>query len=77
MSKRCTHCGSYNTEVAIGNHISRGFINTGRAVLSVSGALVTSVISPSTASAMGAHIWRNTTPGEFNGHYCCSCGKEF
>lgn len=77
MSKRCTHCGSYNTEVAFGNHVSRGIINAGRATLSLSGAIAMSVICPTTATSMGVQIWKNTTPGEFKGHYCCSCGKEF
>ena len=77
MSKKCPHCGSYNTEVAIGNYVGRGIINVGRAALTLGAYVVGGLAGPTTGKTFGYGTWKNTDPGEFEGHHCCNCGKDF
>ena len=78
MSKKCPHCGSYNTETAVGNWIERGVINAGRGVVSAGAGVIMSIFHPSMGSAAAAKTWQNTKPSEqFKGYHCCNCGKDF
>lgn len=77
MSKKCPHCGSYNTEAAIGNYVGRGLIHIGRGLLAAGAMTVGSIGGPTTGKAAGYTVWKNTEPGAFHGHRCCNCGKEF
>lgn len=77
MSKRCPHCGSYNTEAAIENYVERGIVNIGRVLLTAGATTVGSLVNPVIAQGSGREVWKNTEPGEFHGHRCCNCGKEF
>ncbi len=77
MSKRCPHCGSYNTEISIRNYAARAIINSARYSVAVGVSLVASLFTPSAAHAAGHGILHETDPGELNGHHCCNCGKDF
>lgn len=79
MSKKCPHCGSYNTEAAVINWVGRGLLNAGRGVLALGAGLIGGIIMPGGgAGALGSKTWQNTKPTTpFNGYRCCNCGKEF
>lgn len=77
MSKKCPYCGSYNTEVSIGNFAGRAIVNTGRAVLTIGASFVCGIFSHSAAHGAAHSVWHNTDPGEFKGYHCCNCGKDF
>lgn len=77
MSKKCPYCKSYNTEAAIGNYVERGVINAGRAALAIGASLIGSLGGPTTGKVFGYGTWKNTDPGEFKGHHCCECGRDF
>lgn len=77
MSKKCPHCGSYNTETAISNYVSRGALNAGRAVLALTAGLAATIISPNHGGPTASEVYKKTNPGEFKGYRCCECGKEF
>ena len=77
MSKKCPYCGSYNTEVSVSNYATRAVINTGRFVIATGASIIASAFSPSAGHAAGHTVMHNTDPGEFKGHHCCNCGKDF
>lgn len=77
MSKKCPHCGSYNTEISIGNYAGRTLLNAGRYALAVGAAMVAGVINPTVGHAAGHSVLHDTDPGDLKGHHCCNCGKDF
>lgn len=78
MSKKCPHCGSYNTEYAIGNWVKRGFINAGRLVLTAGAGMIGSLSSPNNGKVFSYQVWKNTAPSEFfDGYHCCNCKRDF
>lgn len=77
MSKQCPHCGSWNTEAVVANYVGRGLINTGRFALAGAAGMVVGLFARGATGGVATDIWRNTDPGEFHGHRCCVCGKEF
>ncbi len=77
MSKKCPRCGSYNTEVSVGNYAKRGVIDIGRAALAAGAAAAGSVINRTTGMAGAKTVWDNTDPGPFEGYHCCNCGQDF
>ena len=77
MSKKCPYCGSYNTEVSVSNYAKRTVVNVGRFALAVGATLIAHSFTPSAGHAAGHTIMHNTDPGEFKGHHCCNCGKDF
>jgi len=77
MSKKCPYCGSYNTEAAIENYVGRGLVNVGRGVLAFGAATIGAIGGPIIGQGAGYTVWKNTDPGDFHGHRCCYCGKEF
>lgn len=77
MSKRCTHCGSYNTEISIKKYAARSVINIGRYAIAAGGSIIAHAFSPSASHAAGHTILHETDPGDLKGHYCRNCGKYF
>ena len=77
MSKQCPYCGSWNTEVVVGNYVGRGLVNTGRFALAAGAAMVVGLFNHTAGHAAGHAVMHNTDPGEFHGHRCCECGREF
>lgn len=78
MSKKCPHCGSYNTETAVINWVGRGLLHAGRLALSAGAGIVGSIGGPNTGKIAAYQTWRNTEPTTaFEGYRCCECGKEF
>lgn len=77
MSKRCPHCGSYNTEISIGNYAGRALLNAGRFALAAVAALTVGLFNQTAGHAAGHSVLHNTDPGDLKGHHCCNCGKDF
>lgn len=77
MSKKCIHCGSYNTEIAVGNCVERAVVNTGRIMLSLGAGLIGSVFNPNMGGAYAAKTWEGTKQEKLRKHHCCTCGKDF
>lgn len=77
MSKQCPHCGSWNTEVAVGNYVGRGLVNIGRFALAAGATMVVGFFNHTAGHGAGHAVIHNTDPGTFYGHRCCVCGKEF
>ena len=77
MSKKCPYCGSYNTEISVGNYVGRGLINAGRGAIAIGAHMIGGLFCPSVGTAAGHTAWHNVDPGEFKEHYCCNCGRDF
>lgn len=85
MSKRCPHCGSYNTEILIGNFAGRAAIDTIRVVAAggagvlgfLGGGLLNHGMGHKLGEGAAKEVWKKTDPGEFKGYKCCNCKKEF
>lgn len=77
MSKRCTYCGSYNTEMAVGNCAERVAVNAGRVLISLGGGLLGSAFHPGMGGAFAYKIWVGTKQGDLLSHHCCKCGRDF
>lgn len=77
MSKKCPHCGSYNTELSVGNYAGRALLQIGRYALAIGAHMVGGLFGPSTGHAAGHSVLHNTELGEFEGHHFCNCGKDF
>lgn len=77
MSKKCPHCGSYTTEISVGNYAGRALLNAGRVTLALGAHVVGGLFGPSAGTAAGHTTWHNTDPGELKGHHCCNCGRDF
>lgn len=77
MSKKCPYCGSDNTEVSVGNYVERGVVNAGRFTIAAAAAFAMGLVSRSHATHAGVHTYNSMDPGEFKGHHCCNCGKDF
>lgn len=77
MSKKCPHCGSYNTEISITNYTERAVVNTGRFVVAAAAALAVGLVDRNHASHVGVHTYNSMDPGELQGHHCCNCDKDF
>lgn len=79
MSKKCTHCGSYNTEAKVSGKIGYNVVQAVRIATAGGAAIVGGFLGPSTAHAAGHSVMNNTKDwGEdINKHHCCNCGKDF
>ena len=77
MSKKCPYCGSYNTEISIGNYAKRGLLNTGRIAIAAGAAMVVGVFNHTAGHAAAHSILHSPDPGELKGYHCCVCGKDF
>jgi len=79
MSKKCPHCGSYNTERSVGgtaNYLAR---QTGRLVVSGTASLLVGIFNRSAGQGAGRAMLKNTENwvSGVDQFHCCNCGKDF
>lgn len=79
MSKKCTHCGSYNTETKVSGNIGYGFVQVTRIATAGGAAILGGLFGHAAGHAAGHSVMNNTKDwGEnINKHHCCNCGKDF
>ena len=78
MSKKCTHCGSYNTELKVSGNVGYAFAQGAR-IVAGGAALVAGLFNHSAGHVAGHGVLKNTEDWgkDINRHHCCACGKDF
>lgn len=56
MPKKCPHCGSYNTEISIGNYTGRVLLNVGRFILAAGSAKTVGLFNYSVGHVAGHSV---------------------
>lgn len=74
---KCPYCGSYDTDPVIINYVGRGALHAGRFLLAGGAALVGGLFGHNIGHMAGHSVLENTKPGDFKGHRCNKCKKEF
>ena len=73
MSKKCPHCGSYNTELKISGNVGYGVVKGAR--IAAAGIALGKY-----AGHTAGHSLLNSTKDwgeDMDHHHCCNCGKDF
>ena len=79
MSKKCTNCGSYNTERSVKGTTNYFLRQTARFAVAGGASLVVGTLNKSAGQGVGRSILRNTErwASGVNQYYCCECGRDF
>lgn len=79
MSKKCTRCGSYNTELKVSGNIGYGLLQGARFVGAGVAYVVGGLFNHAAGHVAGHGVLRETEDwGEdIDRHHCCNCGKDF
>ena len=77
MSKKCPHCKSYNTEVAVGNWVERGAINAGRVIIAAGAGILGGLVNRAGGGYFATRVWNSTKQEDLKGYHCCNCGRDF
>lgn len=79
MSKKCSECGSYNTERSISGTANYAIRQTGRFVIAGTASFVVGIFNKYAGRGVGSGVLRNTENwiNGVNQYYCCNCHKNF
>jgi len=79
MSKKCSHCGSYNTERSITGTANYVFRQTGRFVIAGGASIVVGIFNKYAGRGVGSGVLRNTESwiSGVDQYYCCDCKNKF
>jgi hypothetical protein len=76
MSRKCTHCGSYNTDRIVINSIGKGVVEIGRTVIGVAATLGSELLSRGTGKITGRKV-EEATRVNIKCFHCNDCGNDF
>ena len=81
MSKKCPHCGSYNTELKVSGNIGYGLVQGARLLTAGVASMAVGLFNHTAGHAAGHSMLHNTESWgkSISRHHCCNpkCGKDF
>ena len=79
MSKKCPHCGSYNTESKVSGNIGYGLVQGARFICAGAAYAAVGLFNHGAAHAAGHSVLHGTEDwgDDIDRHYCCNCGRDF
>ena len=79
MSRKCPHCGSYNTELKISGNGGYGVVKGARIAAAGIAHVAGGLFGKYVGNAAGHAVLNSTKDwGEgIDRHHCCNCGKDF
>ena len=79
MSKKCTYCGSYNTERSVGGTANYAMRQAGRLLVSGVTSMAVGIFNRSAGQGAGRAMLKNTENwvSGVDQFHCCECGRDF
>lgn len=79
MSKKCPHCGSYNTESKVSGNIGYGLVQGARFICAGAAYAAVGLFNRGAAHAAGHSVLHGTEDwgDDIDRHHCCKCGRDF
>lgn len=79
MSKKCSLCGSYNTERSIGGTANYALRQAGRLAIAGGASMVVSIFNKYAGRGVGGEVLKNTERwvSGVKQYYCCECKQCF
>lgn len=79
MSKKCSLCGSYNTERSVTGTANYALRQAGRFVIAGGASVVVGIFNKYAGRGVASGVWRNTENwvSGISQYYCCDCHKDF
>ena len=79
MSKKCPHCGSYNSESIVSGNIGYGLVQGARYISAGAAYVAVGLFNHGAAHAAGHSVLHGTEDwgDDIDRHHCCNCGRDF
>ena len=76
MSRRCPHCGSYNTDRKVGNTIGKGILDVGSGIITLVATFGSELLSRGTGK-ITANNMQKALKNHIECFHCNSCNSDF